>query len=54
MTNTQTIYPAPLRRLGRKYDALHRKLMTSWDDADYRRLGRIGDELAMRAAWGGR
>lgn len=47
-------YPRQVRALARKYDSLLRKLNTDFNNSDYTRLGRIGDELAMRAMWGGR
>jgi hypothetical protein len=47
-------YPRQVRSLARKYDSLLRKLNETWDDDDYTRLGRLGDELAMRAMWGRR
>ncbi len=48
-------YPRQVRVLARKYDSILRKLDTgTFDDNDYSRLGRLGDELAMRCMWGGR
>jgi hypothetical protein len=47
-------YPRQVRALARKYDSLFRKLNGSFNDADYRRLGQLGDELAFRCMWGNR
>ncbi len=46
-------YPKPVKVLARKYDSLLRKLDNgTFNDSDYRRLGRLGDELALRCMWG--
>jgi hypothetical protein len=47
-------YPRQVRTLARKYDSLLLKLNQDFNDSDYTRLGRLGDELAMRCMWGGR
>jgi hypothetical protein len=57
MTTLQAVrsYPRQVKTLARKYDTLLQKLNENWDDQDYNRLGKIGDELVMRITWlGGR
>jgi hypothetical protein len=57
MTTLQAVrsYPRQVKTLARKYDTLQQKLNENWDDQDYNRLGKIGDELVMRITWlGGR
>jgi hypothetical protein len=56
MTTLQAVrdYPRQVKVLARKYDNLSQKLNENWDDQDYNRLGKIGDELVMRITWGGR
>ena len=46
-------YPKSVRGIARKYDSLLRKIDDgTLTDADYSRLGRLGDELAFRCMWG--
>jgi len=57
MTTEQTLrsYPKPVRMLARRYDSLFRRIDNgTLTDSGYRRLERMGDELAFRCMWGGR